>query len=263
MPFKKINHIEMYYEQKGHGEPLILIGGLTNNHQIWSFMLDDLVNEFCVILPDNRGAGKTSQPEEGYTIVQMADDIAQLMEAIGIESAYIAGLSMGGAIVQQLCLNYHKKVKAAVIAASAGKFSPISCLQLRSTIELAQAGVAQEIIFNNVVPWIYATHFIENGNNILNEKHRVMNEPFPQSLAGYIGQIHAIEKFDVRNRLPEIQCPVLVIAGSDDLLTPIQDAKNLINTIPNAKLLIIEECGHMIHREKPHEFAKGIVNFIK
>src|SRR3990167_1532904 len=101
MPIIQLNDIEMYYEQKGEGQDLLLIGGLTANITEWDLIVDECVKKFRVTLPENRGAGRTSAPIGKYTIKQMANDIAALMETLRIQQAIMVGSSMGAAIVQQ------------------------------------------------------------------------------------------------------------------------------------------------------------------
>ncbi|MFI4984305.1 MAG: alpha/beta fold hydrolase [Rickettsiales bacterium] len=262
MPYINVNNITFFYEQLGQGEPLILIGGLSSNHTIWEKITEDLAQRFNLILPDNRGVGKSTQPNRHYTIDQMAEDIAQLMNAIGIDSAYMVGHSMGGCILQKLCIDHPEKVKAAVIVGAAAKMPQTLIMQTNGTIKLTDAAVNIELIIENILPWLFASSFLENKDNVQAEVARMLHEPDPQSYAGFVGQVKALETFDVRQQLSNIKCPTLVIGGSEDLLVMLKHQQFIHGKIPQAQFAIMEDCGHMFQREKPKEFMELIVNFI-
>src|SRR5262245_54107488 len=111
MPRIEINDINLYYEIHGEGAPLLLIYGLAGRGAGFARQIPALSERFRVIIFDNRGVGETDQPEEPYSIPQMADDAAGLLDALGIESAHVFGVSMGGMIAQELALRYPDSVK--------------------------------------------------------------------------------------------------------------------------------------------------------
>ena len=98
MPKIHHNDIEIYYEQHGDGEPLLLIAGMSVDHTAWLSILDGLSKKFQVTIFDNRGCGQTSSPKGPYTLQQMADDTAALMTALHLDQAHILGGSLGGAL---------------------------------------------------------------------------------------------------------------------------------------------------------------------
>jgi len=114
----KANGIEIGYQVRGTGEPLILIMGLGAGGELWEEHVKAYEKAFSCILVDNRGAGGSDKPEGPYTTRMMADDIAALMQVLGIKKAGIAGLSMGGAIAQCLAIHHPEKVRSLVIACS-------------------------------------------------------------------------------------------------------------------------------------------------
>lgn len=176
IPITNINNINLYYETCGEGPDLILIGGLTTNHSIWSLMVEDLAKYFHVITIDNRGAGQSSQPSGGYTIDDMTNDVAALIDHCHIKSAFLVGTSLGGAITQKLCINHPVKVKAAIIVGSI----------------LIDAGVSQDLILETVFPWIYGNSFLEDPAKIEAEMQHIKNDPHPQTYEGYIGQVDSL-----------------------------------------------------------------------
>jgi len=100
MPTTNANGIELYYDERGQGDPLLLIAGLGASGELWAGQVPLLAREFRVITFDNRGAGRSEKPPQPYSIALFADDTAALMDALGIETAFVYGQSMGGLIAQ-------------------------------------------------------------------------------------------------------------------------------------------------------------------
>ena len=118
MPIVRANGININYEVRGQGEPLILIMGLGADGSVWDLHAQAYEQHFRCILMDNRGAGFSDKPEGPYTTEMMADDTAGLLDALGIETARVAGISMGGAIAQNLALRYPQKVRSMVLVST-------------------------------------------------------------------------------------------------------------------------------------------------
>lgn len=263
MPIAKVNNIHLYYELHGKGPDLVLIQGLTANYRVWSLMLENLATHFRVLVFDNRGAGQSSQPKGGYTIDDMATDTAKLMEYLQIDSAFVVGHSMGGAIVQKLCILHPDKVKAAIIAGSIAQQPKTTGMQIETTTKLINAGVSQNLIFETVIPWIYGNTFLENPANMEAELKRMQSDPDLQTYDGYVGQVAALENYNTLSQLKKIHCPTLVLGGDEDLLTPVSCSEIIAEKIPKARLEIIKKCGHMFSREQPKAFMKHIISFFK
>src|SRR3990167_10012984 len=118
MPLQTLTDIDVYYEQQGAGPDLILIGGLTSDHQIWRTPLRTFSQHFRVTTFDNRGAGQSSTPDYPYTIEMMANDTIQLMDALNINKAHILGHSMGGGIAMQMALMAPDRIHKLILASS-------------------------------------------------------------------------------------------------------------------------------------------------
>ena len=121
MPTINVNGLNMYYEEHGQGEPLLMIQGLSAHSLHWLMQTPVMAQHFRTIVFDNRGAGRTEAPEGPYTIRQMADDTAGLMDALQVERAHVVGISMGGIIAQELAINYPQKVNKLVLLSTIGK----------------------------------------------------------------------------------------------------------------------------------------------
>ena len=118
MPDVISNGITIHYEERGSGDPLILLMGLGAPGSHWEDHVACYEKHFRCILVDNRGAGDSDKPNGPYTTKTMAEDVAGLMQILGIEKARVAGLSMGSAIAQELALSYPKKIRNLVLISS-------------------------------------------------------------------------------------------------------------------------------------------------
>lgn len=253
----------IYYDLKGHEDSpyLLLISGLTNNHTIWSDMVDELAMYFRVILMDNRGAGQSCQDQDAFTIDDMADDCKQLLDYLGVELTCVVGHSMGGMIAQAFSARYPEDILWLMIASSAAKPPEHATWQILNRISVKQQ-LDVDSVLNLSFPWLYGNSFLADKKKVEQEKQRAKNDPYPQTLQGYQAQAHAIAQFDARDQLDQIKKPTLVLAGEDDLLIPAKVSKQqLADKLPKAKFDTLSNCGHMLAREKPAAFAKRITDF--
>jgi pimeloyl-ACP methyl ester carboxylesterase len=256
-----INDIVLHYEKCGAGDPLILIGGLTANCREWQRMLPYLEKYFTVYMPENRGAGKTTGWSSDFTIEDMADDIAQFIIELNLNGAYLIGHSMGGAILQRLCVAHPSLIKAAIIVSSFAKFPRASQLYIENTAELLAAGVNIELVLKTICTRLYGNSCLSYDDFMASEFERMLTDPTPQTPEGYLAQVKAIDQFDGRKELSDIQCPVLIVNGTEDLLTPDVHSEELHHRIDRSKLKWIDQCGHMIPQEKPETLVQLAVDF--
>jgi pimeloyl-ACP methyl ester carboxylesterase len=118
MPFHRVNGIQIYFEEHGQGEPLLLIQGLGYPSGMWFLQIPALSRHFRTIVFDNRGVGKTDKPDEPYSVPLMASDAAGLLAALGIQKTHVVSVSLGGYIAQELALNHPDRVDRLVLMAT-------------------------------------------------------------------------------------------------------------------------------------------------
>src|SRR3989338_7564462 len=220
MPKITVNNISMYYEQHGSGDPLVLIGGLTADHQVWKSALRILSKHFHVLIFDNRGAGQTDAPNIPYTTMMMAKDTLALMTALNIPRAHIVGHSLGGCIAQQMALIAPDKINKLVIACSRAKPNTLATMVLTMREKLQSLGMTDDVLAEYVMPFLFSETFLSQAMQVKGFIQWTLNNAYPQTAIGYQQQLHAVAHHDVEAQLSKIMIPTLVIAGEEDCLLP-------------------------------------------
>jgi len=263
MPTAKVNNIQLYYEEQGHGEPLLLIMGLGASIMGWSEQIPTFSREFQVIAFDNRGAGRSDKPAVRYTIALFADDTAGLMDALGIGSAHVYGQSMGGFIAQELALRHPQRVRTLVlgstgcggrqaIVGSPENLAIMGMMNVLGPREAAEKGLTL----------LYGDEFIRRHHDDLVE--RSLREAELRSPSDAFGrQVQAAIRHETFGRLPDIRCPTLVITGSDDKVVPADNSRILAQRIPGAELAILPDAGHGYLVEKAAESNAIVLEFLR
>src|SRR5262249_50879893 len=154
----RANEIELYYEDHGSGEPLLLISGFACDHAIWGKVEPDLVQKYRVISFDNRGGGQSSAPDCPYSIKQMAEDAAVLLDAISISQAHVVGHSMGGMIAQELALAHPDKLRSLLLLSSCCKIDQRGKELIEAFGELPRL-VDATTNARLIMPWLYTNAF--------------------------------------------------------------------------------------------------------
>ena len=270
MATTKVYDIEMYYElhgpayrQAGSGEPLLLIMGLGANTTGWETQVPDFSREYQVIAFDNRGSGRSDKPEEPYTIPQMADDAAGLLDALGIASAHVYGMSMGGMIAQELVLRHPRRVRTLVLGGTmaGGTKAVMSGPQLIQQW-ISTANLAPEQAVEAGLTFLYSDEFIARKKERLVERALELAH-LMAPIDALQRQFMAITQFNTYDRLDQIRVPTLIIAGSEDKIVPAGNSRILAERIPGARLVELEGAGHGFLVEKAEEANAAVLDFLR
>ncbi len=261
MPKVQANGIEIFYEATGIGDPLLLIAGFACDHTNWSGMIPLLASRYRVIVFDNRGAGQTSAPNTPYSILQMAEDAAGLLDAIGLSRVHVAGHSMGGQIAQELALAHPERLRTLTLLASCARLDERGKAVIESWGELpglVDASTGLRLSF----PWIYTSNFYATPGAIESVIEEVFSNPFPPSPQGIYQQSRAITNCDTSPRLDGIKCRTLVVVGNEDILSRVSFSEQLAQGIGGAELVVLENCGHGLPTESPEATAAVMLGFL-
>ncbi|MGD8243753.1 MAG: alpha/beta fold hydrolase [Anaerolineae bacterium] len=267
MPRAHANGIDIYYEVHGSGDPLILINGLGYDLWMWHKMIPGLAEHLQVIVFDNRGVGKTDQPEGPYTAQMLADDTAGLLEALGIPQVVVLGHSMGGFVAQALALSRPELVHKLVLSATnfgGPNHIPVTPEALAVLTDM-EADPIERLRRGIVVST--APGFAEAHPGIIDEwvTHRVENpilpEPYQAQMA--IGMALMSEEASFEHRLKDVKAPTLILFGADDKVVPPGNAELLAREIPNSTIKILPSAGHFYPFDATEAAVSAVVEFLQ
>ena len=256
------NGTKIYYQIRGKGEPLVLIMGFGATGDVWEKHTVVYEQHFKCIIIDNRGIGKSDQPTGPYTTKMLADDTIAVMDHAGVDKARIAGISMGGAIAQELVLNYPDRVICALLMSTWPKFNNYAKSVYGSLKKLRVTSKPDH--FTELIQlWIYASPYFEtNLEDLIEGQKNALNDPNPQSREGFEGQLEACVSHDTVSRLHEIDTPVLITVGDLDIFTPPEFSDILHNEIKNSEYVHFEKGGHVHHWEDLERFNRVTTEFL-
>jgi len=256
MPFIKTNGIRMFYEERGVGEPLVLIMGITAPGSVWEKHAACWQDSFRCVMPDNRGVGRSGKPAGPYTSALMADDYAGLMDALGIRQARIVGCSMGSIIAEQLALRHPRKVRSLVLMCPWARCDHFARDVFEHLIAIKKRERPAEFVrYLQLLIYSKGTWDDRTGHReLLAARRQAEDDPRPQPFASLKAQAEACMAHDVFKQLKRIKCPALVIGGGSDIFTPPWMAKEVAGQLPRGELHLYPGAGHVFHWERLADF---------
>ena len=260
MPYAENRGTKIYWEEQGVGEPLVLVMGLASTLEMWHRTAPVLAQHFRTIVFDNRGVGRSDVPAPGYPLRDMADDLKAVMDAAGVSTAHLFGISMGGMIAQEFTLAYPDRVRSLILGCTnfgGREVEPaaphvLAILKARGEMSPLEAARA-------MVPHIYSKN---TDREIVEEDIYIRIKWFP-SPQGYYGQLGAILAWESRTRLPQVSVPTLVLHGDTDELVPPANGRMIAGLIPNSELHILPQASHIFMTDQPDLTHRLILEFLE
>lgn len=252
-------HLTIHVQERGEGEPLLLINGLGANTDMW--------RPFAACFPDRRlilfdapGTGRSSTPAHPMSISSLANLAVAVLDDRSIESADVLGYSYGGAVAQQLAWEAPTRVRRLVLAAT--NYGVGSLLGSPSAMFV----LATPFRYYSKTYFFRTAAALYGGRTARNHdvRHRMMTSrsEFPPSSFGYALQIVGGASWTSRFFLHRIEQQTLIISGDDDPLIPVVNAEYLADRIPNATLDIVERAGHLFLCDDARRMAERIRGFV-
>src|SRR2546423_2019565 len=260
MPYVESDGARIYWEERGGGEPLLMIMGLGYSLEMWGRVVPALAEHYRVIVFDNRGVGRSDVPAGPYTIAGMAADAEAVMRAAGLERAHVLGVSMGGMIAQEFTLTYPDRVHSLVLGCTAfggpqaAPASPevIQILFARATMEAEEA-------IRAMVPHIYDRH---TPRERIEEDLAMRRRTLPTA-EGYMAQVRAVMMWSSEDRLLQIKAPTLVIHGETDELVPAANGGLIAERIAGAELLLLPLASHIYFTDQPEASMEATLALLR
>lgn len=269
MPVVEVNGVEIWYRFSGEGETVVQIGGAVSAHEGYATITPGLSEHYRVLDYDHRGYGLSSRPDQRYTLEVWSADLAALMDVLGVGKAHVHGGSMGSFIALDFAARYPEKVDKLLMGAGAvAKCDAMGVHMFRLWQDIASAyGVASEELARELLTKAFARPFLdEMGDEILWATKEVLERNTEQSV--FIDACQAMIDTDVRDILPLVTAPALVMVGRYDILTPIDagpggaGARYVAENLPNGRMEIFEHSGHAHYVEEADRSIEVILDFL-
>lgn len=259
MPFINNQGAQIYWDEQGEGEPLLLIMGLGYPSIMWYRTRPLLATRYRTIALDNRGVGRSEVPPGPYPIALMAADAAAVLDASGFESAHVYGVSMGGMIAQEFALQYPKRVRSLILGCTAsGGPHALKAEPEVNQLLLARSRLGPEAAAEATVPFIYDSG---TARALIDEDLAIRREWFPKPQA-YMAQLQGILAWEAYSRLDQISAPTLVIHGLTDRLVPPGNGELIADRIPKAKLLLLPHASHIYSTDQTDAAHGAVLEFL-
>lgn len=257
MPKIQSNNINLYYEVHGDGQPLLFIHGLGSSERDWELQVPEFSKTYQVITFDLRGHGQSDKPAEPYSISMFASDTAGLIKALGVESAHVVGLSLGGGVAFQLAIDSPALVRTMVIVNSAPELvvrnfkDRLGIWQRFAVVRLLGMRRMGEVLSKRLFPKAEQAHlrmtFVERWAE--------------NDSRAYQNAMRAMIGWSVMDKLGSIRCPTLVVSADQDY-TPVALKEAYTKSIPNAQLVVIPDAHHATPVEQPEKFNAALKDFL-
>jgi pimeloyl-ACP methyl ester carboxylesterase len=255
------NGVDLFIHTGGEGRPVLLIHGYPLDGTIWEPQITGLGETARIIAPDLRGHGASAPAPGPYSMDLLAEDCANVLEALEIsEPVVVGGLSMGGYIALAFYRNFPKQVAGLVLAATrAGADSPEGKAGRDAAAKLAQ-DMGADAIAASMLPKMLAPSTYETQPALVAKVQKMMAAT---SVEGIIGDLAAMKnRPDSTPLLPEISVPTLIIHGAEDQILPRSEAEVMYKAIPDAQMKILANAGHLISLEQPALFNNALQDFL-
>ncbi len=257
MPKLLVNNTGIYYETAGQGEPLLFIHGLASSARSWKKQVPFFSQQYRVVTFDIRGHGRSDKPMEPYSIELFASDAAELLKALGIESAHIVGFSMGGMIAFQLAVEAPELVRSLVAVNSCPEGSIRS---FNGGVECFKHLVGMQI---NGIRHRPRKNGGESESETKEERsyQSLLQRMAMKNKLAYANAFGALLKWSVVDRLDTIKCPTLMISSDADFV-PVSVKEGYASKMPCAELMVISNSRHGAPRERTEEFNEMLLRFV-
>jgi pimeloyl-ACP methyl ester carboxylesterase len=264
MPIAAVNGLQIYYEQHGDSAnpALVCVQGLGGDCGGWAGQLPLWSRHYRTIVFDNRDAGRSSYVEHDYDVAALAADLIGLLDSLGLERFHLVGISLGGAIAQEVALAVGARLLSlTLIVTYAGAdrwFIERTKLEERLLVHKNAEHMLEELLIMTLSPGFY-----EDEARVEALREEILANPYPQARPGFVRQLRASATHDSRGRLGSLTIPTHVIAAEQDIMVPVWRSRELAALIPGSVLSVVSGSGHSVAAERPDELAELVHSFVR
>jgi pimeloyl-ACP methyl ester carboxylesterase len=255
----RVGELQIAYRRAGEGPPLVLLhGGVTDSRE-WRRQIDDLSDEFTVVAWDAPGCGESSDPPERFGLHGYADCLAEFVDALGLGRPHVLGLSFGGGLALELYRRHPLLPRTLLLAGAYAGWAgslPRDVGEQRLRQALRESNQPPEELVGNWMPTLFSP---AAPSEVIDELAAIIADFHP---AGVRAMARAFAAADLRDVLPQIDVPTLLVYGELDQRSPLSVAEELHAQIPGSQLVVIPGVGHMVDMQAPEELNAAVRAFL-
>jgi pimeloyl-ACP methyl ester carboxylesterase len=252
----------LYYEEAGEGEPLLMVMGLGTDHLGWMLQVPELSKHHRVITFDNRDVGQSKQADGPYEVADMARDALALADHLELQDFHLVGMSMGGAIAQEMALQAPDRLRTLTLVVTFGGGGNWSVERARLWSEIR--GLIDD---GTHLDWLLlfgmSEQFYDSPERVAYSKQLMRANPHPQSKEAFQRQLDASGRHEARDRLATISVPTHVIGAEHDTLVPVWKSKEIAELIPGADYSVMPSAPHALNMERAEEFNELVLGWLR
>ncbi len=258
-----INATNLAYDDHGIGQPVLFLHAFPLNRSMWEGEITALLQQehYRLVALDWRGFGESDIPGALATMELFADDVAALMDALGMSDAVLCGLSMGGYVAFAFVRKYPQRVKGLVLADTRPGADTAEGRANRENVarlaEMQGSGAVAEL----QIPKLISDYTRQHHKEVEMRLRQMMNTATVQGIAAAARGM--AQRLDATDLLATISCPTLVVVGEHDAITPPEIAQDYATKIPGAQFVVIPAAGHLSNLEQPQAFLQAVGGFLR
>jgi 3-oxoadipate enol-lactonase len=258
VPRAELDGLELHYEERGSGRPLLLVAGIPAVASDWAPLAERLSGSRRVIAFDNRGSGSSTVTPGPYSTASLATDAIALLDHLGIERADVFGMSLGGMIAQELALARPDRVDRLVLGCTHCGVRHAAPMPRETGRAFAMETDDWEVRMRALAPFAFARG-VDPAllDGFIEKKSRDVQDP-----EGYRAQIAAALAHDTWDRLPQIDPHTVILTGDDDQVIPAASSDVLHERIPDSLLYVVAGAGHLFFLERLDETVRALEIFV-
>ena len=264
MPTVRAGDVDMHYEETGSGDPIVwipgtgLTGSMWDTHQVTHFR-----DRYRCLTVDLRGSGGTSGGHLSPTVADLAVDVIGVMDALDLPPAHVVGLSLGSAVAQEIALLRPDRVRSAVLAATWSSTAREKHMHRHFTSRLYALENGPLDVYGQFAFWMSSPSVIDEEPDLQAAVEAELRRHMSTRLEGTAAHFRADLVHDTTDRLPQINCPTLVVFGEEDRITLPRYNERAAAAIPGAVVARIPRAGHLVWLERPAELNGHIEEFLQ
>jgi 3-oxoadipate enol-lactonase len=258
----RINNADIAYDDHGVGQPLLFLHAFPLNRSMWQSQVTGLLSEggYRLVAPDWRGFGESESSGELTTMEMLADDVAALMDALGMQQALVCGLSLGGYVAFAFLRKYPERVRGLVLADTKPDADTEEGRANRERIAQLALSEGSGAVAELQVPKLLSEYTRQHHPEVEARVRRIAEAATGRGIAAISRGM--AQRSDAHDVLAQIAVPTLVLVGEQDAVTPPKVAQEYAEQIPGAQFVVIPQAGHLANLEQPEAFFEALQQFL-